>query len=256
MIELAEIFRRHGPQYRAKFGEHIPQSHLQAMEAIEACHTEALGGHLYLCTDCGEMEYRYHSCKNRHCPKCQNEEATRWLQKQTGFLLPVPYFLATFTLPQESHSVARSHQQLFYHLLFQTSAAALKELALDPRYLGGEIGLTGILQSWTRDMSYHPHTHYLLPAGALSPDHSQWLSPPYPDWLLPVRALSRLFRGKFKAELAKTALFDSVPPQLWQKEWVVHCQPAVAQRSSNTWPLTSGESPSPTTASKSSKMDR
>lgn len=226
MIELADIFRHHGPAYRAKFKDHMPQSHLEAMEAIEQCRTAALGGHLYQCTACGELEYSYHSCKNRHCPKCQNEAAARWLEQQRALLLPVPYFLVTFTLPEELRPVARSHQHRLYNLLFQSSAAALQALAGDPHYLGGQIGMVGVLHTWTRDMAYHPHVHDLVPAGALSPEGSQWFSPRSDAWLVPVRALSKLFRGKCKAALTTASLLPHVPPQVWQKAWVTHCAPA------------------------------
>ena len=226
MIELADIFRRHGPEYRAKFADRMPKSHLEAMEAIEQCRTEALGGHVYQCPECGDLEYRYHSCKNRHCPTCQNDEATRWLEQQRELLLPVPYFLVTFTLPEELRPVARSHQHLLYNLLFQTSSAALKALALDSKYLGGQIGMLGVLHTWTRDMAYHPHIHYIVPGGALSPDGSTWLTPHSAGWLVPVRALSKLFRGKFKEKLTTAGLLDPVPPRVWHKDWVTHCKPA------------------------------
>lgn len=226
MVELADIFRHHGPAYRAKFADRLLPSHLAAMKAIEHCRTEARGGHLYQCTACGELEYSYHSCKNRHCPKCQNEAATRWLEQQRTLLLPVPYFLVTFTLPEELRPVARSQQHCLYNLLFQTSAAALQALTLDPHYLGGQIGMVGVLHTWTRDMAYHPHVHYLVPGGALSPDGTQWLSPRSDAWLVSVRALSRLFRGKFKAALTTANLCALVPPQVWHTDWVTHCQPA------------------------------
>lgn len=226
MVELADIFRRHGPDYRARFGHRMPQSHLAAMQAIEQCRTEALGGHVYQCVECEELEYSYHSCKNRHCPKCQNDDTTRWLDKQRQLLLPVPYFLVTFTLPEALRPVARSHQKCMYNLLFQTSAAALQALALDAKYLGGRIGMLGVLHTWTRDMAYHPHVHYLVPGGALSPDGSRWLFPRYADWLVPVRALSKIFRGKFKQELTQADLLGDVPAHVWRKPWVTHCKPA------------------------------
>jgi hypothetical protein len=172
MIERADIFRRHGPEYRAKFQDRMPQSHLEAMKAIEQCRTEALGGHVYPCMECGALEYSYHACKNRHGPKCHNAEATPWLEKPRERLLPVPYVLVTFTLPEELRPGARSQQPLIYHLLFQTSAATLKALALDPHYLGGQIGMVGVLHTWTRDMAYHPHVHDLVLGGALSPQGS------------------------------------------------------------------------------------
>jgi hypothetical protein len=226
MVELADIFRRYGPEYRAKFAAHMPTSHLKVMEAIEQCRTAALGGHVYQCTACGDLEYSYHSCKNRHCPKCQNDEATHWLAQQRTLLLPVPYFLVTFTLPEALRPVARAHQPLLYNLLFQTSSAALRALALDPKYVGGQIGMIGVLHTWTREMAYHPHVHYLVPGGALAPDGLTWLTPRYADWLVPVHALSKLFRGKFQEALRPTGLLAHVPLQVWTQGWITHCQPA------------------------------
>ncbi len=226
MVELADIFRLHGPAYRAKFDGRMLPSHLKAMQAIEQCRTETLGGHVYLCRDCGETEYSYHSCKNRSCPKCQNEETTQWLEKQRALLLPVPYFLNTYTLPDELRDVARSHQETVYSILLQSSAAALKELALDPKYLGGKVGMVGVLQTWARDLASHLHVHYLVPGGALSLDDQKWLSPRYKDWLVPVKALSKVFRRKFKKALTKAGLIGQVPRRVWKKNWVVHCKPA------------------------------
>jgi hypothetical protein len=222
--ELAEIFRQHGPAYRAKFKGRIPASHLKVMTAIEQCRTEALGGHVYTCDDCDQTRYSYHSCKNRHCPKCQNEAGQQWLVRQQALLLPIPYFMVTFTLPEGWRALARSHQRQVYDLLFQASAAALQELALDPRFVGGQIGLLGVLQTWTRDLRYHPHIHYLAPAGGLSADGHAWRRARN-AFLVRVEPLSRLFRGKFRAALAQTDLFDQVPASVWRQEWVVHCQP-------------------------------
>lgn len=226
MLALAELFRRYGPASRAQCADRLLPRHLAAMTAIEQCRTEALGGHLYQCAECGALEYSYHSCKTRHCPKCQHATTTRGLEQQRLLLLPVPYFLVTVTLPEELRPVARSPQHCLYNLLFQTSAAAWQALALDPHYLGGQLGLVGVLHTWTRDLAYHPHVHSLVPGGGLSPDGTQWLSPRSAAWLVPVRALSRLFRGKFHAALTPTGLAQHVPPQVWHKAWVTHCQPA------------------------------
>jgi putative transposase/transposase-like zinc-binding protein len=224
VIELAEIFRHHGPAYRAKFKGRIPASHLKAMAAIEQCRTEALGGHVYTCDECDQTRYSYHSCKNRHCPKCQNEAGQQWLEKQQALLLPVPYFMVTFTLPEGLRTLARQQQRQVYDLLFQTSATALQQLAQDPRFVGGQIGFLGVLQTWTRDLHYHPHIHYLVPAGGLSADGQTWLRTRN-AFFVHVKPLSRLFRGKFRAALNKTELFNQVSAQTWQTEWVVHCQP-------------------------------
>jgi hypothetical protein len=224
VIELAEIFRQYGPAYRDKFKGRIPASHLNVMADIEQCRTEALGGHVYVCDACGESRYSYHSCKNRHCPKCQNGAAQEWLARQTSLLLPVPYFMVTFTLPEGLRTVARRNQKLIYNLLFQSSAAALQELAADPRFGGGQIGLVGVLQTWTRNLLYHPHVHYLVPGGGLAADGQSWLRARN-AFFVHVKPLSRLFRGKFRAALKQTDLFDQVPASVWRQAWVVHCQP-------------------------------
>jgi Putative transposase/Transposase zinc-binding domain len=224
MLELADIFRRYGPEYRAQFQNRMPPSHLRAMRDIEACRTKVLGGQVYLCEPCQQLQYSYHSCKNRHCPKCQNGEADLWLEQQRQFLLPVPYFLVTFTLPEELHPLARSQQKVLYGILFQASAAALQKLALDPRLVGGQIGMMGVLQTWARDLSYHPHIHYVAAGGGLSRDHHQWL-PAGERFFVPVEALSLIFRAKFRDALKKAGLFESVSPQVWEKDWVVHCEP-------------------------------
>jgi len=199
-------------------------SHHQVMRAIERCRTAALGGHVYTCEECGETEYQYHSCRNRHCPKCQNGKAQEWLEKQQDMLLPVRYFLVTFTLPGEFREVARSRQRLVYDLLFRTSAAAMQHLAHDPRFVGGQLGMVGVLHTWGRNLSYHPHVHYLVPAGGVAPDGQTWL-PSRKNFLLPVKALSRVFRAKFRDALRQTDCFADVPAEVWQQEWVVHCQP-------------------------------
>jgi Transposase zinc-binding domain len=139
MVELAEIFRLHGPEYRAKFSARMLPSHRRAMQDIEQCRTEALGGQLYFCAQCEEQRYSYHSCKNRHCPKCQNEQANQWLAEQQSLLLPIPHFLVTFTLPAELRALARSNQKTIYNLLFRASSQALLQLAQDPRFVGARL---------------------------------------------------------------------------------------------------------------------
>lgn len=223
-IELADIFRRYGNSYRQKYATRIPSTHLKAMRAIEQCRTEALGGQVYRCPDCEQVQYSYHSCRNRHCPKCQNENAQAWLENQQDLLLPVPYFLLTFTIPAEFNEVARRHQSLLYDLLFKTSAAATQQLAQDPRFIGGRIGMVGVLHTWGRNLAYHPHIHYLVPAGGLAPDGNTWLAARH-QFLLPVRALSRIFRGKLLDALRSTPCYKSIPSKVWQQEWVVHCEP-------------------------------
>jgi hypothetical protein len=201
----------------------MPPHHLDVRRAIERCRTEALGGHAYICSECGEILYRYHSCRDRHCPKCQNEQGQEWLEAQQDLLLPVPYFLLTFTLPSGLNEVIRCHQSLMYAVLFRVSAAATQELAQDPRFVGGQIGMVGVLHTWGRNLSYHPHLHYLVPGGGLSVDGQTWLSARN-DFFVPVKALSRMFRAKFRAAFYKTELFGLIPSTVWQQDWVVHCK--------------------------------
>ncbi len=221
-MDLAEIFRQYGPAYRERFGDKMPSSHKAAMKAIEQCRTEALGGQLYYCHHCDEQWYSYHSCRNRHCPKCQYEAAQVWLEKQRQLLLPVPYFLVTFTLPAELREIVRSNQQIIYNLLFRSATEALQQLAQDR--IGGQIGIVGILQTWTRDLRFHPHVHFLVPGGGLSKDGKQWFAS-RKNFLVRVEPLGRLFRGKFRAALKKTALFANVPTSAWDKVWVVDSRP-------------------------------
>ncbi len=195
------------------------------MEDIANCRTEYFGGEVYLCKDCDEFHYSYHSCKNRFCTKCGRDQIQTWLDNQKALLLPVTYFMVTVTLHDNLRRLARSHQKLFYDLMFRTSAAAMQKLAWDPKFIGGQIGMTGVLQTWTRDLSVlHPHIHYIVPGGGLSEDGNQWL--PATDFLMPKRALSKIFRAKFRDELKKTApqLFDAVPEETWTQRWVVHIE--------------------------------
>ena len=223
MITLGEIFRRYGPAYREKFGARMPTSHRVAMAAIEQCRTEALGGHIYTCPQCATTRYCYHSCRNRHCPSCQQSQAQTWLAKQQALLLPIPYFLVTFTLPAQLRAVARQNQRHLYALLFRSSALALQQLAADPRFLGGQIGMVGVLQTWTRDLRYHPHIHYLVPAGALAPEGGRWLAAKG-QFLVHTKPLAALFRGKVRAGLRQLQLEQEVARETWSTPWVVDCR--------------------------------
>ena len=223
-LELADIFRQYAPAYRQKYAARLLPSHRRAMRAIENCRTEALGGQLFVCPACGETRYSYHSCRNRNCPKCQHQQTQAWLEVQQGLLLPVPYFLLTFTLPSELRQIASHNQKLIYNLLFRASAQATQQLARDPRFVGGQIGMIGVLHTWTRNLFYHPHVHYLVPGGGVGNDGQSWL-PAHKNFFLPVKALSKLFRAAFQRTLRKTALYTQIPPKVWRREWVVHCKP-------------------------------
>jgi len=223
MVTLADVFQQFGSAYCAEFGHNLLYSHKQAIQDIVRCRTAALGGHVYRCPACDHTEYRYHSCRNRHCPQCQGDKAHLWLNRHQERLLPIPYFLLTFTLPAALRPFARCQQKTFYNLLFRASAAATQQLAQNPRWLGGNIGMLGVLHTWGRTLAYHPHVHYLLPAGAW--DGQVWHYGRSRRFLLPVKALSLLFRAKFREALKKHDCFDQIPHVVWTKAWVVHCQP-------------------------------
>ena len=223
---MADILRLHGAAYRARFGDRLLPSHARAMRDLEACRTAYFGGHVTQCDHCAQQVYVYHSCRNRHCPKCHGDQTERWLDQQRPRLLSCPYFLLTFTLPSELRALARAHQKVIYGLLMQCAAAALQALARDPRYLGASLGCLGVLHTWTRAMRYHPHVHLLVTAGGLSADRAQWIAPPHPAYLVPVRALSVIFRAKLCAALKKAGLLEHAPAAVWKQPWVVHSQPA------------------------------
>jgi hypothetical protein len=228
VLEVADVFREAGPAYREAFASRMPRSHLRVMRAVESCRTAALGGHVLACDRCPEKQYAYHSCRDRHCPKCQGQEGQRWLERQQARLLPVPYYLLTFTLPSELRPVARSNQKLVYGVLMTAAAEAIAELASNPRYLGARPGTIAVLHTWTRAMTFHPHAHLLVTAGGLSADGERWLAPTNPRFLVPGRALSVLFRAKVRDALKKARLLADVPAAAWAKDkkWVVHVKHA------------------------------
>lgn len=226
MLEVADIIRRHGAAYCARVGASVEPAHRRVLRALAACRTPACGGHVHQCAQCGQTSYTYHSCGNRHCPKCHRAQTERWLAAQRAHLLPCAYYLLTFTLPRELRALARDHARTVYGVLMRCAATALQTLAGDPRYVGARLGCLAVLHTWTRALLYHPHVHLLVTAGGLSADGTQWLAPRHPAYLVPVQALSVLFRAKLCAALRQAGLLAHVPPGVWAKRWVVHCQPA------------------------------
>jgi hypothetical protein len=224
MLEVADIFRAAGPEVCARLAA-LP-SQRRAVQAILQCRTAALGGQVYGCAQCGALRYSYHSCGNRHCPKCHGQQTRHWLDQQTKRLLPCPYYLLTFTLPNQLRALARSNQKLIYGLLLKAAAASLLKLCADPRWLGAQPSLMGVLHTWTRAMLYHPHAHFLVSAGGLSADGQQWIAAQNPKFLVPVRALSVLFRAKIRDALQSAGFSHGIAPSLWKQKWVVHAQPA------------------------------
>jgi hypothetical protein len=241
---VADVFRLYGQAYR-RF-QRLPLSHLKVMRAIEACRTAALGGHLERCDDCGHERPAYNSCRNRHCPKCQSLANARWLQAREEELLPVPYFHVVFTLPHELNPIALRNKMKIYDILFRAVAQTLLQFGADPeRGLGGMLGITAILHTWDQTLRDHIHLHCAVPGGALSQDGLSWVSA-RPDFLFPVKALAKVFRGKFldfllqafhdgelafsgrTEELADEAAFRGLLNQLYGKDWVVYSKPAFA----------------------------
>jgi predicted RNA-binding Zn-ribbon protein involved in translation (DUF1610 family) len=202
-LEVADLVRAAGRVFIERSRRWITWQHLTVLRAIARCRTAALGGHLDECIDCGyRPAISYNSCRNRHCPKCQANARARWLQARRQELLPTRYVHVVFTLPRELAPLALQNKKLLYHLLLQTSAATLLAVARDPKHLGAEIGFFSVLHTWNQKLEHHPHVHCVVPAGGLSLDRTHWIQPRYP-FFLPVKVLSRVFRGKFVAALKR-----------------------------------------------------
>src|SRR5580765_173079 len=224
MIEVADILRRHGPDYQRQYS--LLPGQQKVLADLVHCRTEACGGHLYECDHCGHLHYSYHSCRNRHCPKCHGQQTQDWLEKRQPRLLPCSYYLLTFTLPAGLRALAYANQKALYGLLLSTASAALQKLAWDPKYVGGQLAILAVLHTWTRALLDHPHAHLLVSAGGLCADGQQWVHPKNPAFLVPGFALSQIFAGKFKTGLKKLQLLGQVPASVWKQEWVVHCRHA------------------------------
>lgn len=225
MLEVADVFQRYGAEYLQKYGPKMLPSHHRAFGDILNCRTPAMGGHVYVCDHCDHQVYSYHSCKNRSCPKCHGGETELWLEKRRKELLPVEYFHLVFTLPEELREHVRSHQKVLYGIIIKAAAKSLIKLAADPHYVGGLVGVLAILHTWSRTLVYHPHVHCLVPSGGVC-DDQEWL-PARKNYLVPVRALSRIFRGMFTGMVAKELPDLIIPKAIWNKEWVVYCKPAI-----------------------------
>ena len=251
-LEVADVFHRHGADWRCANAGHVSLGQLQVMAAIEQCRSAALGGHVERCEDCGHSRIAYNSCRNRHCPKCQGAAATDWLAAREADLLPVGYFHVVFTLPAEIAPIAYQNKAVVYDLLFRTAAETLLTIAADPKHLGARVGATAVLHSWGSAMTHHPHVHMIVPGGGISlkpapagAGGTRWV-PCRPGFLLPVRVLSRLFRRLFLDGLTdahaagRLAFFGDLislryPPTfttylapLRKKNWFVYAKPPFA----------------------------
>ena len=240
-LEVADIFRTHGPAWRLAQASHLSLGQLKVMSAIEQCRTAALGGHALHCPGCEHDQVSYNSCRNRHCPKCQGVAAKRWLEARQADLLPVDYYHVVFTLPALISDIAYYNKAVVYGLLFEIAAETLCTIAVDPKHLGAQVGATLVLHTWGSALTHHPHVHGIVPGGGLSPDGKRWVSCK-PGFFLSVRVLSRLFRRRFlealeEAHLAGKLQFfgehaDLADPQSFarwlapvrQCEWVVYAK--------------------------------
>lgn len=224
MPAVADVVRHHAPAYLERFGEAVPGPHRKVLGAIADCRTGRLGTVVFACKQCERRHRIGRSCGNRHCPGCQHDKGTAWLNRQSGRLLPCPYFLLTFTLPAELRSLARAHQRTVYDAFFAASSGAIKALAADPKYIGTPSpGFFGVLHTWGRQLPYHPHLHYVMPGGGPSADGERWL-PARAGFLMPAKPLSELFRGKFRDAMKHAGLFHAIDPVVWTKDWIVDIQ--------------------------------
>jgi hypothetical protein len=240
-LEVADIFRGHGPAWRSANAGHVSLGQLRVMSAIESCRTAALGGHVARCERCAHTHIAYNSCRNRHCPKCQGAAAKAWLADREAELLPVPYYHVVFTLPAAIGDIAYQNKAVIYGILFKAAAETLITIAADPKHLGARIGLTAVLHSWGSALTHHPHVHIIVPGGGISPDGQRWISC-RPGFFLSVRVLARLFRRLFLEKLAaahdagrlhffgdhaplvERAAFAAYLAPLRKAEWVVYAK--------------------------------
>jgi putative transposase/transposase-like zinc-binding protein len=238
-LEVADIFRDHGAAWRCANAGHVSLGQLKVMSAIKRCRTAALGGHVARCEKCSHTLIAYNSCRNRHCPKCQGAAAKEWLAEREAELLPVPYFHVVFTLPGPIADIAYQNKTVIYDLLFKAAAEATLTIAADPRHLGARIGILSVLHTWGSALTHHPHVHMIVPGGGFSLDGNSWVSC-RPNFFLPVRVLSRLFRRLFleklvaahqagdlqffgkHASLADAQAFSAFLAPLRNSEWVVY----------------------------------
>jgi putative transposase/transposase-like zinc-binding protein len=240
-LEVADIFRDHGPAWRAANAGHVSLDQLKVMSAIERCRTAALGGHVERCEKCAHTIIAYNSCRNRHCPKCQAAAAKEWLAEREAELLPVPYFHVVFSLPARIADIAYQNKAAIYDLLFKASSQTMLTIAADPKHLGARIGILSVLHTWGSALTHHPHVHMIVPGGGFSLDGNRWVAC-RPSFFLPVRVLSRLFRrllldklatahaaGELQffgnhVQLADAKAFAAYLAPLRESEWVVYCK--------------------------------
>jgi Putative transposase/Transposase zinc-binding domain len=232
-LTVGEVIRSCLDEFLEKYGARLTPEQHRALKDLASCRTAALGGHVLGCTECGHRQIAYNSCGNRHCPTCQATAAARWLEARAAELLPTPYFHIVFTLPNALDRIALANPRVVYDLLMRATAETLLEVAADPQHLGAQIGVLAVLHTWGQNLQFHPHVHCVVPGGGLSPDGTRWVASPS-NFFLPVRVLSRVFRGKFlaglRAAFARGELrfaadqFDRALSDAAHTEWVVYAK--------------------------------
>jgi hypothetical protein len=253
-LEIANVLRQHGDAYRRDHAGRLGRVERRVMSAIVACRTEALGGHVEACDDCGMTRIAYNSCRNRHCPKCQGPARAAWLAAREADLLPVPYFHVVFTLPAPIAAIAFQNKAIVYAILFKAAAEAMSTLAANPRRLGAEIGVVAVLHTWGQALTHHPHVHCVVPGGGLSPDGTRWIAS-RPNFFLAVKPLSRLFRWLFLkhltaafnagalrffgdlASLARPDTFTGCIKAMRRINWVVYAKRPPSADPHRSWPI-------------------
>ena len=246
-LEIGDIARRYGPEFRARFGPSLSPAQRRVLDALAACRTATLGGHVEACDHCGYRRIAYNACRDRHCPKCQGSSSAQWMQARADELLPVPYFHVVFTLPETIAPLALQNPRRVYGLLFAAAARTLLEVAADPRHLGARIGFLAVLHTWGQNLMHHPHLHCVVAGGGIAPDGTCWVdcrrgAKSRKPFFLPVRVLSRVFRGKFLhglraaydrgelafhgrlAPLAHPVAFASRIQAAFRTDWVVYAK--------------------------------
>ena len=244
-LEVADVFRRYGEDYRQRYGSSMSAGQLRVMRAIEVCRTPALGGHVEQCGHCEHQVISYNSCRNRHCPKCQNLDKALWREERLAEVLPVPYYHAVFTFPHQLAPLALQNKKAVYGVLFRAASQTLLRIAADPKHLGAQLGFMAVLHTWGQTLTHHPHLHCVVPGGGLAPDGKRWIACKK-KFFLPVRVLSRLFRRLFLEALqrafkmgdlefhgdlkayADAGEFEKLLRICRQIEWNVHVQPPFA----------------------------
>ncbi len=224
MTTIRDIFQEHGPGYLEKYGDRMPENHKKVINVISNCRTGQCGVAVYLCKDCSEVHRAPLSCGNRHCPTCQHLKTFQWNERVMKNKLPTHSFLATFTVPEDIRGFIRSHQKDAYGALFKCSSDAIKKLAPDPKHIGGDVpGFFGVLHTWGRQIQYHPHIHYVISGGAISTKDGRW-HPSAVEFYLPVKALSIIFKAKFRDMMKEKGLYDRIPADVWKIDWNVNIQ--------------------------------